>query len=126
MKELSFLTPDAKQAFIQLKQAFTKALILQYFDPEHRIWIDTYNFGYDIGSVFSQMISEMGQWYPIAYYSEKIIWTKTRYETHDTELLVTLEVFRNWRHYLERCRYKVLLLSDHNNLRRFMNTKNSS
>ena len=33
-EEPSFLTSDTGQAFTQLKQAFTKALILQHFDPE--------------------------------------------------------------------------------------------
>ena len=34
-----FLTPDAKEAFNQFKQVFTKALILWYFDPEWHIQI---------------------------------------------------------------------------------------
>ena len=31
-KATGYLIPDARQAFIQLKQAFTKALILQHFN----------------------------------------------------------------------------------------------
>ena len=30
----NYLIPDAKRAFNQLLQAYTKALILQHFDPE--------------------------------------------------------------------------------------------
>ena len=32
--EPTFLIPNAKEAFNQLRQAFIKALILQHFDPE--------------------------------------------------------------------------------------------
>ena len=40
-EEPSFLTLDARRAFTQLRQAFTKALILQHFDPERHIRIET-------------------------------------------------------------------------------------
>ena len=36
-KNPAFLTADAKQAFTQLRQAFTKAPILSHFDPECHI-----------------------------------------------------------------------------------------
>ena len=51
---------------------------------------------------------------------------KTRYETHDGELLAIIEAFKTWRHYLEGCKHKVLVLTDHNNLRQFMNMKSLS
>ncbi len=51
---------------------------------------------------------------------------ETRYKTHDQELLAIVKSFKNWRHYLEGCKYKVLVLTDHNNLRRFINTKSLS
>ena len=52
-EEPSFLTPNARQAFTQLRQAFTKAPILRHFDPERHIRIKTYAFSYAIGGVFS-------------------------------------------------------------------------
>ena len=33
----AYLTPKARLAFIKLKKAFTKVLILQYFDPKCHI-----------------------------------------------------------------------------------------
>ena len=51
---------------------------------------------------------------------------KTRYETHDNELLAIVEVFKTWRHYLKGCKHEVLVLTDHNNLRQFMDTKSLS
>ncbi len=49
--------------------------------------------------------------------------TKTRYKTHDQELLAIVEAFKTWCHYLEGCKYEVFVLTNHNNLRRFMDTK---
>ena len=56
--KLSFLTPGASKAFNRLWLAFTKALILQYFNPECHIWIKTNVLGYTIGDVPSQLASE--------------------------------------------------------------------
>ena len=58
--EPSFLTLDAGQAFTQLRQAFTEALIFRHFDPDRYIRIETDASGYAIGGVLSQMISETG------------------------------------------------------------------
>ena len=51
---------------------------------------------------------------------------ETWYETHDVELLAIVETFKTWRHYLEDCKYKVLVLTDYNNFCLFMDTKNLS
>ena len=51
---------------------------------------------------------------------------ETRYKTHDSELLAIVEAFKTWWHYLEGCKYKVIILTDHNNLCRFMDTKSLS
>ena len=58
MGEPTFLTPDAREAFNQLRQAFTKALILRHFDPECHIRIETNPSSYAIGGVLSQLISD--------------------------------------------------------------------
>ena len=139
-EESKFLTSKAREVFNLLWQAFTKASILRYFDPECYIRIETNVSGYAISGILSQLISDQltskfgsissksdfGQWYPIAYFSRKMIPAKTHYETHDTELLAIVEVFKNWRHYLESCKYEVFVLTDHNNLCRFIDMKSLS
>ena len=45
---------------------------------------------------------------------------KTRYETHDGELLAIVEAFKTWKYYLKGSQHEVLVLIDHNNLRRFI------
>ena len=57
-----YLTPGAKQAFTQLRQAFIKALILRDFDPECHIWIKTDASGYAIVGVVIQLtLNNSGQ-----------------------------------------------------------------
>ena len=56
----TFLTLEAKLAFLQLREAFTKALILHHFDPECYIWIETDASGYVIGGILSQLTPESG------------------------------------------------------------------
>lgn len=55
-----------------------------------------------------------------------MISAETCYKTHDAELLTIVEVFKTWKHYLEECKHEVLVLIDHNNLQRFLDTRNPS
>ena len=110
-----------------MRQAFVKAPILHHFDPERHIRVETDASGYAIGGVLSQLTSDdVGRWHPVAFFSRKMIPAETRYETHDGELLAIVEAFKTWRHYLEGSQHEVLVLTDHNNLRRFMETKSLS
>ena len=102
VRSSDFLTPRAKLAFTELRQAFLKAPILHHFDPERHIRIETDASGYAIGGVLSQLTSDdSGRWHPVAFFSRKMIPAETRYETHDGELLAIVEAFKTWRHYLE-------------------------
>ena len=53
IREPTFLTLGIKKTFNQLRQVFTKAPILQYFDPEYYIWIETDTLDYIIRRVLS-------------------------------------------------------------------------
>ncbi len=55
-----------------------------------------------------------------------MILAETQYETHNGELLAIIEVFQTWKHYQEGCKHGVLVLTDHNNLQRFRDTKSLS
>ena len=45
------------------------------------------------------------------------------YEIHNQKLLVIVMAFKQWRHYLEGSTHSVEVLTNHNNLHRFMNIK---
>ena len=112
----NYLTPDAKRAFDQLCQAFIEAPIFQHFDLKQYIQIETDMLGHVIGGVLNQLTNDSGRWHQVACFSRKMIPTKTWYKTHNGELLVIVEVIKIWRHYLEGCKHKVLVLINYNNL----------
>ena len=136
LEKPKFLTSEAKEAFNRLRQTFTKASILRHFNPECHTRIETDALSYAIGGVLSQLtpnqvtsddvIGSNVDWHPVAYFSRKMIPAETQYETHDGELLAIVEAFKTWRHYLEGCKHEVLVLTDHNNLCRFIDTKSLS
>ncbi len=122
-----FLTSEDRKAFTKLRQAFVEVPILNHFDPECHIRIETDTSSYAISGILSQLTSDdSGQWYPVVFFSRKLIPIKTWYKTHDGKLLAIVEVFKTWRHYLEGCKHEVLVLTDHNNLQRFMDKKSLS
>ena len=133
----SFLTSEARSAFNRLRLAFTEASILQHFDPECHIRIETDASCYVIGGMLSQLTSgtssdgvvtktNLGQWHLVAFFSRKMIPVETWYKTHNGKLLAIVEVFKTWCYYLESYKHKVLVLTNHNNLRCFMDTKSLS
>ena len=127
VRSSDFLTSGAKLVFIKLRQAFIKSPILHYFNLERHIRVKTDVSGYVISGVLSRLIlDDLGQWHPTAFLSKKMIQAKTRYETYDGELLAIVEAFKTWRHYLEGSQHKVLVPTDRNNQRRFMETKSLS
>ena len=82
---------------------------------------------YAIDGHLSQLaLDNLGQWYPVAFFSCKMIPAETRYKTHNGELLAIVEDFKTWRHYLKDYYHEVLILIDHNNFCRFMDTKSLS
>ena len=133
----SFVTSEVRSAFNHLQLAFTKAPILRHFDPEYHIWIKTDALGYTIGEVLSQLAfgtssnevvtkTNLGQWHLVAFFSRKMISAEIWYKTHDGKLLVIIEAFKTWRHYLEGYMHELLVFTDLNNLWCFINTKSLS
>ena len=114
--------PDAKDAFDQLRKAFMSAPILVHFDLMLRIRVETDASIVGLAGILSQLL-DSGEWHPVAFWSRKLIPAESRYETHDQELLAIVMVFKHWRHYLKGSYHTIEVLTDHNNLRGFMNVK---
>ena len=117
----SFLTSEAKKSFQKLKKAFCKELVLQHFDMSKPISLETDISGKTIGGVLCQQDIDKN-WHPVAYYLCKMLPAERNYEIHDAELLAIVEGFKTWRHYLEGAAYTILVLTDHNNLKKFIET----
>ena len=94
----NYLIPDNKRTLDQLRQAFTKAPILQHFDLEQYIWVETDAPGHSIGGMLSQLTNDLGRWHPVTYFLHKMIPAKTWYKTHNGELLPIIKGFKTWRH----------------------------
>ena len=122
----NYLIPDTKKTFDQLRQIFTKAPMLQHFDLEQYIQVETDVSGYAIGGLLSQLTNDFGQWHPMSYFLRKIILAEIQYKTHNGKLLTIVEAFKIWQNYLEGCKYNIFVLSNHNNFCRFMDTKSLS
>ncbi len=123
----TFLTTDTRRAFTELRQALLEDSILNHFNPKRHIRIQTDTLSYSIGGILSQLTSDdLGQWHLVAFFSGTIISAETRYETHDGELLAIVKAFKTWRHYFKGYKHEVLVLTDHNNLQYFMDTKSLS
>ncbi len=108
---------EARKSFIKLRQAFVEAPILNHFDSKHHIWIEIDASGYTISEIFSQLtLDDLGQWYLVVFFSQKMIHAEIWYETNDSKLLAIVEVFKTLRYYLEGYKHQVLILTDYNNL----------
>lgn len=118
-----FEWPDAaEEAFNNLCAVFTQASILTHFNSNLKPRVETDASIVRLAGIYSQLQKDQ-LWHPVAFWSRKLTPTETRYETHDQELLAIVEAFKHWRHYLESSQYLIEVLTDHNNLRDFMNVK---
>ena len=89
----------ARVAFLALLDAFTQASMLVHFDLKNKIRVETDASGFAIAAILSQLVyrregGSEAQWHSITFYFKKIISAKTRYETHDSELLAIVTVFQ--------------------------------
>ncbi len=112
----------AAKMFVYLKKVFMTALILVHFDSELKNWMKTDASKHTVTGIYSQL-QTLKQWHPVTYWLQKLFSAEESYETHDLELLVIIETFKQWRHYLERSTHSVKVLMNHNNLCGFMNIK---
>ena len=61
--------------------------------------------------------------FPVGYFSRKLKAAKLNYDTHNKELLAIIESLKGWRHFTMETSEPVKIMTDHNNLKYFMTTK---
>jgi len=103
---------EAKQAFNQLRDVFMKV----------HICIEINMFNYAVASILFQSDNE-DQWHLIAFWFRMMINIKRNYETYDQKLLVIVLMFKHWWYYVKDSYHTVEVLTDHNNLKSFMNVQ---
>ncbi|SLM34140.1 gag polymerase env [Lasallia pustulata] len=120
------LSETALEAFKALKEAFTSAPLLRYFDENKPMRVETDASAFAIGGILTQQFEINGHlhWLPVTYYSKKLLDTETRYGTGEQELFAIVEAMHHWRHYCRGARHPIVVLTDHANLVCFMTTPN--
>ena len=120
-------TEEALSVFWQLIDAFMTAPMLQHFQLENLIKVETDASSFTAAAVLTQQLWVNGEllsaWHPVAFYSWKLTPTERWYKTHDAELLAIVLAFKEWWHYLEGSHHWITVITDHNNLKYFMKTK---
>jgi hypothetical protein len=119
----SFIFDDsARQAFGQLKTAFTTAPILAHFQPDRPSTVETDASDFAIAAVLSQPDSN-NILHPVAFYSRKLTPAELNYEIYDKEMLAIVVALKEWRAYLEGAAHPFTVYTDHKNLEYFATTK---
>ena len=122
-KSIPFQFSDqAREAFNNLKKAFTSAPILSHWIPEAPIIVETDASDYAVAAILSNVNSDQ-EVHPVAFYSRSLSTAELNYDTHDKELLAIFSAFKVWRHYLEGPPAPVDVVTDHKNLEYFSTTR---
>jgi len=122
-KDQPFVFDDkVRQAFSQLKQAFTTAPVLAHFQPDRPSTIETDASDFAIAAVLSQP-DDTGVLHPVAFHSRKLTPAELNYEIYDKEMLAIIVAIKEWRAYLEGAAHPFTVYTDHRNLEYFTTTK---
>jgi hypothetical protein len=114
--------PEEQEAFDTLKEAFSSGPILQRFDYDKDIILETDASDYVSAGVLSQY-GDDGLLHPVAFYSKKHSPAESNYEIYDKELMAIVRCFEEWRAELQSAINPIQVLTDHKNLEYFMSNK---
>jgi len=112
-------TKKQERAFRELKERFTKELVLAVPDLDKKIRIEVNTSDYATGGVLS-MECEDRRWRPVVYLLKLLNETERNYEIHNKEMLAVIRGLENWRHLLKGARFKFEVWMDYKNLEYFM------
>lgn len=115
-------TSSQQEAFNTLRQSFTTAPTLAFFDYNRRTLLETDASDWASGGVLSQY-DDNNVLRPVAYFSSKHSAAECNYEIYDKELLAIIKCLEEWRPELQGTQKPFEVLTDHKNLQFFMTTK---
>jgi hypothetical protein len=99
--------------FEMLKQGFTIAPVLSYYDPTLPMIVETDTSDFATGMVLSEQDDRVQ---PVAFYSRKITAAELNYDIYDMEMLAIDSTFKEWGRYLEGAEHPNLVFSNHKNM----------
>jgi len=94
-----------KEVFRELKEKFTKKLVLAALDLDKKMRMEVDTSDYVMGEVLSMECKD-GRWRPVAYLLKLLNEMERNYEIHDKEMLEVIRGLENWRHLLEGAKFK--------------------
>jgi hypothetical protein len=115
-------TQQCQDAFEQLKQRFSEAPILAHYHPDRPKMIETDASDLAKGGVLNQYEPDK-KWHPLAFYGKRFSPAELNYDIHDKEMVVIVDCFKEWRHWLMGSPQKIVVFTDHKNLEYFNTTK---
>jgi len=122
-KSLTFKWTDVENdSFLKLKDAFREEVVLKYPDSNLPFTLFCDASDQALGSVLSQCDKE-GNFRAVEFFSRKLLPAELNYTVYDKELLAIVESFKLWRQYLLYSPHKIVVKSDHNNLKYFNSSK---
>ena len=98
-------TEKQEKAFRELKERFTKELVLAAPDLDKKMRMEVDVSDYVIGGVFSTE-GEDRLWRLVAFLSKSLNKTERNYKIHDKEMLAIIRGLETWRHLLEDTHFK--------------------
>ena len=108
-----------EKAFRELKERFTKELVLAAPDINKKMRMEVDALDYATGGVLSMECKD-GLWRPVVFLSKSLNETERNYKIHDKEMLAIIRGLEAWRHLLKGVQFKFKIWTDHKNLEYFM------
>jgi len=97
-------TEKQEKVFSELKEQFTKELVLIALNIDKKMRMDVDSSDYTTGGVLSMECKDR-KWKPVAFLSKSLNETERNYEIHD-KMLAVIRGLKNWRHLLEGVKFK--------------------
>ena len=116
-------TEKQEKAFQELKERFTKELVLTTPDLSKKMRIEVDMSDYATKGVLSMECKDR-RWKLVMFLSKSLNKAKRNYKIHDKEMLTVIRGLENWRHLLDSAKFKFKIWIDHKNLEYFMKVQN--
>jgi len=113
---------QCEKAFVVLKGKFTTAPILCHYHPKRKQQIETDASDLCKAVILSQYEPDR-PWHPLSYYNKRFLPAELNYDVHDKEMVVIVNCFQEWRHFLIGAPEEIVVFTDHKNLEYFNTTK---
>jgi len=112
-------TERQEKVFKELKEWFTKELVLAAPDLDKKIRMEVDALDYAMGEVLL-MECEDGLWRLVAFLSKSLNKMERNYKIHNKEMLAIIRSLESWRYLLDEAQSKFEIWTDHKSLEYFI------